>query len=89
MSTFDKELEDLINRYSMENDSNTPDYILAKYLMDCLGAFNNAMIWRDKHDDRFTWGANPKGGYKVTTAASPDPKDEAEGSQNANREEIG
>ena len=48
MSTFHKELETLINKYSIENDSNTPDFILASYLHDCLGAFNNAMIHRDK-----------------------------------------
>jgi hypothetical protein len=25
-----------INKYSLENDSNTPDFILAEYLYDCL-----------------------------------------------------
>lgn len=29
-----------INRYSLENDSYTPDYILGEYLYDCLMAFN-------------------------------------------------
>lgn len=48
MSTFHNELESLINKFSMENDSNTPDFILAQYLHDCLGAFGNAMIHRDK-----------------------------------------
>ena len=37
---FEKELEDLINRYSQENGSDTPDFILAKYLCACLEAFN-------------------------------------------------
>ena len=40
---FIKELETLINKYSMENDSNTPDYILAEYLSNCLKTFNTAL----------------------------------------------
>jgi len=39
---FRKELESLINRHSMENGSNTPDFILAEYLSDCLTAFDKA-----------------------------------------------
>lgn len=31
-----KEFEVIINQYSLENDSNTPDFILAEYLFDCL-----------------------------------------------------
>jgi hypothetical protein len=40
---FRSELEGLINRYSIESGSNTPDYILADYLMDCLRAFDSAV----------------------------------------------
>lgn len=36
---FVKELTSLINRYSRENISNTPDFILAEYLMVCLDNF--------------------------------------------------
>ncbi len=39
-SKFKKELESLINKNSMENGSNTPDFILAEYLMDCLKAYD-------------------------------------------------
>lgn len=39
---FRKELRNLINTYSMENYSNTPDYVLAAYLSRCLEAFNLA-----------------------------------------------
>lgn len=46
---FQKELEILINQYSLENKSNTPDYILAQYLDDCLKAFNKATNNRAKH----------------------------------------
>jgi len=44
---FKKELEEVINRYSMENASNTPDFILANYLLDCLNAFNQACQMRE------------------------------------------
>ena len=36
--TLTSELTSLINRYSRENDSNTPDWILANYMMNCLRA---------------------------------------------------
>jgi hypothetical protein len=31
-----KDFTSIINRYSLENDSNTPGFILAEYLYDCL-----------------------------------------------------
>lgn len=43
---FRKELEKLINRYSRENGSQTPDFILAAYLADCLVAFDRAVNQR-------------------------------------------
>ena len=45
---FEKELEQLINKHSMENESDTPDLILAGYLMMCLDAFNLAVRTRTK-----------------------------------------
>lgn len=42
MSDFRKELENLINRFSKENGSNTPDFILAEFLSDSLEAFDKA-----------------------------------------------
>lgn len=45
--TFEKELETLINKYSKENGSNTPDFILAEYLSNCLATFNNTIIKRE------------------------------------------
>ena len=42
-------LESLINEESRENDSNTPDFILAKFLLDCLCSFelasNKREVW--------------------------------------------
>jgi hypothetical protein len=45
---FEKELKQLINRYSVENESDTPDFILAQYVMLCLNAFNEASNAREK-----------------------------------------
>ena len=47
MSEFQKELEQLINRHSVENQSGTPDFILAEYLCDCLNSFARAVGERD------------------------------------------
>lgn len=41
-------LREIINRYSRENESNTPDYILAKFMNECLVAFEEATKDRDK-----------------------------------------
>lgn len=40
--SFQDELRALINKHSKENDSDTPDYILAEYLNSCLEAYNHA-----------------------------------------------
>jgi len=45
--SFKTKLQTLINQYSMENDSNTPDYILAEYIENCLHAFNKATQQRE------------------------------------------
>ena len=44
---FEKELEHLINKHSQENASNTPDFILAQYLIGCLAAWNQAVQQRE------------------------------------------
>ncbi len=46
--SFKSELEGLVNKYSMENHSNTPDFILAGYMWDCLIAFDAAVLKRDE-----------------------------------------
>ena len=37
-----------INRFSAENGSDTPDFILGKYLSACLDAWNSATKERDR-----------------------------------------
>lgn len=46
---FRDELETLINKWSKENGSDTPDFILADYLQSCLNAFDEAVRARDAH----------------------------------------
>ncbi|MEW6482872.1 MAG: hypothetical protein AB1397_07780 [bacterium] len=48
MTEFELELNSLINKYSRENISNTPDFILGEYLQDCLQAYEKAVNLRDK-----------------------------------------
>jgi hypothetical protein len=45
--TFRGEIENIINSCSAENGSNTPDFILAQYLVMCLDAFDYATKARD------------------------------------------
>jgi hypothetical protein len=45
--TFQEELSQLINKHSLENGSNTPDFLLALYLQQCLSTFNDIMRKRE------------------------------------------
>ena len=47
METFEQELQSLINKRSQENASNTPDFILAMFMNNCLKAFNEAIQQRE------------------------------------------
>lgn len=49
------EIEHAINRCSAENGSNTPDFILAEFLTDCLEAYDKATAVREKW-----YGREPK-----------------------------
>ena len=59
MTQFQKELEQLINRHSLENDSNTPDFVLAHFMMNCLFAFNDAVRQRENY-----YGRDPRSSFK-------------------------
>ena len=48
--TFEKELEELINKHSIENESDTPDFILAQYLIGCLDNFKSTINAREIWD---------------------------------------
>lgn len=46
--SFKHELQNLINEHSMENGSDTPDFILASFLYSCLESFNHAVRQREQ-----------------------------------------
>lgn len=56
--SFAQGLETIINRYSQENASDTPDFILADYMQSCLAAYNEAVRRRDRWYDFHPWGAH-------------------------------
>lgn len=45
---FEKDLEGLINKHSIENGSNTPDFLLARFLVQCLDSWNASIAAREK-----------------------------------------
>jgi hypothetical protein len=52
MSSFRNEIRHTINKWSQENGSNTPDFILVNYLLHCLLAFDDAVNAREQWYDR-------------------------------------
>ena len=55
MKDFETALRGLLNATSQENASNTPDFVLAQYLLACLVAFNQAV------QQRVSWYGRPSG----------------------------
>jgi len=56
-----------INRNSRENASNTPDFILASYLVECLKNYEGAVNAREN------WYGRPAPGYGTPEPATVDP----------------
>lgn len=52
---LEEALTRLLNRYSEERASNTPDFILAKFLINALDTFNIAVQEREKWYGRQVW----------------------------------
>ena len=48
MTPLRDEIRAVLNQYSAEQASNTPDFILADYLIDCLDAFDRAVTARSR-----------------------------------------
>jgi hypothetical protein len=46
--TFRESLTQLINQYSKENSNNTPDYLLANFLIGCMDTFDLTVRRRDE-----------------------------------------
>lgn len=55
-----EDIQTAINCASAENGSNTPDFLLAEYLTDCLAAFDKAVGARERWYGRGA-AANPEG----------------------------
>lgn len=45
---FRSELTGIINFYSLDSESDSPDFILAEFLEDCLDAFDKAVNQRER-----------------------------------------
>ena len=68
--TLRQDIEHAINRHSAENVSNTPDYVLADYLMACLDAFDKGVNARAKHGEApFAYKQFPAAGVHPAIAA--------------------
>jgi len=52
-SAFERELTGLINSHSIENQSDTPDFMLARHMVASLRAFNETT------QDRTRWYCTP------------------------------
>ena len=52
MSKFEDELRALVNKYSLENDSDTPDFLLARYMCQSLDLFQTITRHRDHYYGR-------------------------------------
>ena len=69
---FKKELEQLINKHSIENGSNTPDFILAEYLWGCLLNYESIIACRNswyksEKEDGYTVKFTHEIGVKIPT----------------------
>lgn len=52
INEFRVELEKLINRLSLEQHSNTPDYVIADHLVRCLHNYNETCQQRERHEGK-------------------------------------
>lgn len=71
---FTRALAALVNCHSRENGSDTPDYLLADYLMGCLRAYEAATAARDKW-----YGYRGMGGFNAACIDGPDNLDAPSG----------
>ena len=73
-SDFESDLRAIINAHSKENGSDTPDFMLANYLVQCLDTFNTVVrareAWYKRNEDE------------------PEEVDEPETGEEANEREV-
>jgi len=63
---FQKELTTLINQHSQDNGSDTPDFLLAEYLTNCLKNWNDIVCKR-----REWWGHREMTADGITKTGAP------------------
>lgn len=68
MGDLRKQIEKAINSECAENGSDTPDFILAEFLTDCLAAFDKALVVREK------WYAREVGGWNSSPTGPAPPR---------------
>jgi hypothetical protein len=68
-SEFLKRLTELINEFSLENGSDTPDFILASYLTECLRNYESVIGMRE-----IWYGRNKPNSDKPVTLTSLESK---------------
>lgn len=74
MTELQRDLADLLNRHSRENESGTADFLLAEFLTGCLETFEASIRARDAW-----WNFQPKIGGLIPAYGplSPDEPDTA------------
>ena len=71
-TSFRHELTSLLNRFSRENVSDTPDYLLADYMIRCLDAYEHITQARDAWHGFMPWGHDPRCSPAGTEFPEPD-----------------
>ena len=71
---FEQELEQLLNRLFAEHGSNTPDFILARYLVACLIAWNVGVARREVWYGRDAQVSGGTGPAPVDPRAATEPR---------------
>lgn len=73
MPEFRDELRSLINRHSKENESNTPDFILATFLAETLELFDATVRRRESWHGRIDKATTPDEPVMMCGAFEPPP----------------
>lgn len=79
MTDLERDLASLLNNYNQENASNTPDFILAQYILGCLHVFGVAVQQRENWYRR-----DPRPTSALADSCSCDPKSQAFHEQRCN-----
>jgi hypothetical protein len=80
MTKLQTAIQHAINCASAENGSDTPDFILAEYLTDCLAAYDRALVARERWYGRECGGL--KGPIPVDGPPPPDSENNPDGTTN-------